>query len=173
MYLYICIHFSLSLSLSLYLSVFVCRSAPPVLPGGLPSPSAILAPQLWRLKAACLPQALLSWIILEPSNTQTPGRMQKVDPPWGSIIYTKGVRESTNWEIYFSDPFGGLGVCNKLCEKTFSISWAMARGIQLFGVTAALSTERAPARFKFCPESGSFAGLQGATHWALLGTMRG
>ena len=40
--------------------------------------------------------------------TQTPGRMQQVDPRWGSIIHTIGKVEP-RIGFYFLDPLGGLG----------------------------------------------------------------
>ena len=43
--------------------------------------------------------------------TQTPGRIQKVDPPYGSTIYTIGVLKSGIREIYFLDPPENLGTC--------------------------------------------------------------
>ena len=55
--------------------------------------------------AVCFAQAAV-WV--PTLRTQSPGRIQKVDPPEGSAIYTIGVLDSS-WVFYFLDPAGGLG----------------------------------------------------------------
>ena len=50
--------------------------------------------------------------------TQTPGRIQQVDPPQGLIIYTIGLLESRIWGIYLLD----LGmICTTLTIITTGI----------------------------------------------------
>ena len=41
--------------------------------------------------------------------SQTPGRIQKIDPPYGSVMSTIGVLESRIGGFHFLDPPSGLG----------------------------------------------------------------
>ena len=58
---------------------------------------------------------------------KTPGRIQKVDPPGGSIIYSIGALESRIGGFYFLDPPGSLGTGVLDSRMKGSTLWILPR----------------------------------------------
>ena len=65
----------------------------------------------------------------EPKALQTPGKIQKVDPPWGSTIYTIGVLGCRIGVLLFGSSQSSGTEDRAMCSASAELSNFVRRGI--------------------------------------------